>query len=131
MCREQVAQLRDVYPQIQAKGAELVAIGNGRPEHVEGFIEDEKITFPVYTDPKRNLYKALGFKRGVGATFTLSSLKAGMRAAKEGHRQHALEGDPWQQGGLIVVNPAGEVIFHHINNDAADHAPIEKVLEVL
>ena len=123
--------MRDGYPQIQAKGAELVAIGNGRPEHVQGFIEDETIPFPVYTDPKRSIYKALGFKRGLGATFSLSSLGSGIRAARSGHRQGALEGDALQQGGLIVVNAAGDILYHHINDDAGDHAPIADVLSVL
>ena len=123
--------MRDVYPEIQRQGAELIAIGNGQPQFVQGFIEDESIPFPVYTDPKRVTYKALGFTRGIGATFKLATLKSGIRAASAGHRQHALQGDPWQQGGLVVVSTMGDILYHHINKDAGDHAPIEDVLKVL
>ena len=123
--------MRGVYSEIQSKGAELIAIGNGKPQFVQAFIEDENIPFPVYTDPKRLTYKALGFTRSIGATFRLSTLTSGVRAASSGHRQHALQGDPWQQGGLVVVNPAGDVLYHHINKDAGDHAPVEEVLAVL
>lgn len=123
--------MRDAKPEIEAKGGKLVVIGNGLPMHAAAFSEDKGLEGAVFTDPDRNLYRALGMTRGVGATFSASSLKNGLRAIKGGFRQAKTQGDPWQQGGTLVVAPDGRLLYEHISEAAGDHAPIEDVLAAL
>lgn len=70
-CREQVAQLAEVYPEIQARGAALAAVGNGSVRDAAAFAEERGVSFPLYTDPRRLAYRAAGLRHGVGSTFSL------------------------------------------------------------
>src|SRR6476661_7303672 len=51
-CREHVAQLRDQRDDIQALGADIVAIGTGDRAYAEAFVRDTGITFPVLLDDR-------------------------------------------------------------------------------
>ena len=130
-CREQVAQLRDINPQIEEKGARLAVIGNGSPTQAKAFKEDRQLDFPLLTDPGLGAFKAAGFKRGVGATFTPRFAKNMLRAMSAGHRQSWVEGDPWQQGGAMVIRPGDELLFLQISQAAGDHADPRDLLEIL
>ena len=55
-------------------------------------------------DPRRRTYRHLGFKRGPGSTLlSLATMKHALRAWRKGFRQGATQGDPWQQGGVLVA----------------------------
>ncbi|MEM1177872.1 MAG: peroxiredoxin-like family protein [Acidobacteriota bacterium] len=120
-CREQVAQLRDVVPQIREKGAELIVIGNGTPDQAKAFAEERDLDFPLLTDPGRRTYKAAGFRRDIKSTFNLGILKNAKKTLSSGHRQGKVEGDPWQQGGAFVIAPGDEVLFRYVSGAAGDH----------
>lgn len=123
--------MRDAKDEIEARGGRLVIVGNGQPFHAEGFAEQHHLEGAVFTDPERNLYRAAGMKRSVGSTFSLGSVKAGARAFSNGFRQSRTKGDPWQQGGTLVVRPSGELAYEYISAEAGDHAPLEAVLAAI
>ncbi|MEM6795559.1 MAG: AhpC/TSA family protein [Acidobacteriota bacterium] len=120
-CREQVAQLRDITPQVHEKNAEIVAIGNGTPEQAKEFAEERALPFPLLTDPGRRAFKGAGLRRDVGSTFNLKAVRSAKRALKAGFRQGSVQGDPWQQGGAFVITPDHEVLFSYISGSGGDH----------
>jgi len=130
-CREQVAQLGDAYPEIQSKGADLVAIGNGGKRFARAFVEERDVPFPVYVDPQRATYRAVNMKRSVRSTFSAQTLKNGVRAVTSGHMQGRTKGDPWQQGGVLVIAPGGETRLAHVSETAGDHPTVEAILDAL
>ena len=81
-------------------------VGNGSPEQAADFVETTKFPSTLYTDPSRASYRGFGLERGVGRTLGPASLVRGTVAFFSGHRQTALAGDPWQQGGTFVISPA-------------------------
>ena len=99
--------------------------------HASHFAEQHGLSGAVYTDPDRNVYRAAGMKRSVGATFSFNTVKSGVRAFQKGFRQTSTKGDPWQQGGTLVVRPDGTLIFEHISSTAGDHAAVADVLAAL
>ncbi len=123
--------MRDAKDEIEAQGAKLIIIGSGLPMHAEGFADKYALKDTVFTDPKLGLYKVFGMTRGVGKTLGFGALKSGLRAYKEGHRQKGTQGDPWQQGGTLVVNTKGELTYEYISKEAGDHAPMSQVLAAL
>jgi len=123
--------LRDAKDEIEAKGARLVIVGNGLPFHAKGFAEKHALLGAVFTDPERNVYEAAGMTRRVGATFSLNTLRSGARALSGGFRQGKTQGDPWQQGGTLVLRPGDGLVYEYISDTAGDHAPIEAVLAAL
>jgi hypothetical protein len=83
----------------------------------------------VWVDQRRRTYRHLGFKRGPGSTlFSLATLRHALRAMRKGFRQGTTQGDPWQQGGVLVVRAGGEALYCHASEEAGDLAPTAEVL---
>ncbi|MDY7093701.1 MAG: peroxiredoxin-like family protein [Acidobacteriota bacterium] len=128
-CREQVAQLRDVEPQIRDRGARLLVVGNGSPSQAARFQEERELSFPLLTDPDLTAYAAAGLRRNLGSTFRLGVIKNAARALSSGHRQGSVQGDPWQQGGAFIFTPEDEVLFSQISREGGDHVDPQELLE--
>ena len=122
--------MRDELHQITDAGAQLVVVGNGKTHHAASFIEDEKLTFPVYVDPDLVAYKLAGLRRDLASTLKLSALGNAMRAMKSGHTQSGLKGDAWQQGGVFVIQqPENTVSMAYVSEAAGDHPNIESIIK--
>lgn len=130
-CREQVAQLRDVLKSIRALGAELVVVGNGRPDQAADFRDDQEISFPLLVDPELRAYKAAGLKRSVMSAIGPKVFTHAFRALRAGKLQGRTQGDPWQQGGIFVIRPDGRVKFAYVSQEAGDHPDPADILAAL
>ena len=115
---------------IEAAGGALFAIGNGSALMARDFAEKFEVDFPLYTDPSRKTYQLAGFKRSA-LFFGLDTFKNGRRARRAGFKQGAVSGDPWQQGGEVIVAPGSELLFSQASSGPGSHTPIEVLLEVL
>ena len=73
-CREQVVQLRDGVGEIRKAGAELVVVGNGRPQHALDFRSEYELDFPLVVDPELQAYRAAGLRRGLQGVAGLSDI---------------------------------------------------------
>jgi len=123
--------LRDALPEIRRRGAELIIIGNGRPEHAIDFRESEHMESPLYVDPELQAYAAAGLKRGLRSSLSVGVVLRGVRALREGKRQGATMGDPWQQGGVFIIRPANRVDFSYVSKEAGDHPSAETIIAAL
>ena len=123
--------MREILPDIHARGARLVVVGNGKPFHARGFLEDYPIDALVLVDPDLKAYAAAGLRRGKAITLGFAAIRNGLRAFKKGFRQTSVKGDPWQQGGVFVVRKDGEVVYSHISQAAGDHPEPRELLEAV
>ncbi len=128
-CREQVAGFRSRNAELKALGVKLVFIGSGTPAMAADFREFMQLDVPVWTDPRRQTYAHLGFKRGVGSVASAEVLRAGLRAMSAGFRQGRTQGDAMQQGGVLVVKRGGEPVYAFASTTAGHHPPLDLVLE--
>jgi hypothetical protein len=126
-----VVQLHRRIDDIHRAGAELFVIGNGSPSFMDGFRETTKYDGALYTDPSLEVYKAAGLKRGMSLTFNPRSALAGARALKGGFRQGKTQGDPFQQGGTLVIAPGGTILFAHADAYAGGGAKLDDLLAIL
>ena len=113
------------------RGAGLVVVGPGRPEHLKGFREVTRFTGPLYADPSLSTFRAAGLAYGWTKTFHPRSIWKGVRAFRAGFRQGARRGNPVQQGGLFVLGPGDHVRYEWRDRFAGDHAPVAAVLAAL
>jgi len=120
-----------VVEDIRSLGAELVVVGNGRPEHAQAFKEEQHITFPLLVDPAMEAYRAAGLKRGIKDAVNLRTAKNVLRAFRKGFRQTSVQGDPWQLGGAFVIDPKGRVFLNHVSREAGDHPDPEDILAAI
>ncbi|MCB1153599.1 MAG: AhpC/TSA family protein [Deltaproteobacteria bacterium] len=130
-CREQARELHQHQGEIEKLGGRLVIIGCGKPEHADWFAEDVQYDGPILVDMKRQTYKTAEMKNSIGATFSLHTVKNAARALKSGARQHKTMGDPWQQGGAMVIGPGNTLHYKQISDQAGDHAPVGELLDAL
>ena len=123
--------MRDHFPEIRARGAELVVIGNGAQHFAAAFREDMGLDGPLLVDPGLRAYRAAGLRRGrVGLLSPRLPLHA-LRALRAGYRQTSAQGDPWQLGGVFVIRPDASLAYRHASREAGDHAPIQAILAAL
>lgn len=106
-------------------------VGSGSVAHARRFRERHVPELDVYTDPQLTAYTSLGFRRSVAATLGPASALAFARASLRGHRQTSVEGDPWQQGGVVVLAAGGEVLHIQRFRDAGGRADVDAALTAL
>jgi hypothetical protein len=126
-----VAQLRPFIIRIRELGAELILVGNGSPAQAAAFRDEFRLAVPLYTDPTRRTYRALGFRRSFFSTVGWSAIKKIARAVHAGVSQRGLRGDAWQQGGCAIVCADGSVPFYHASQYSGDHPTPETILAAL
>jgi peroxiredoxin len=123
-----VAQLRLAHERIKQAGLELVIIGSGTPAQAKAFASSVDFSGPLYVDQKLEAYAAAGMNRGVARTYSAFAVVNVLRAFFGGFRQGKTHGDPWQQGGVLIVTPDGRVPFRHADPRAGAHADMAALL---
>ena len=116
---------------IHAQGGDLVIIGNGLPSFIAGFREKSGFEGPLYTDPGRQVYKALELRKGLGSSLNLRSVRRAMSAYRRGFRQTRTRGDAMQQGGVFVISSNGQSTYEYRAEYAGDHPRREELLAAL
>jgi hypothetical protein len=129
--RAHVIQLHRDIERLHGTGAEVYVIGNGAPHYFEGFRELTGWRGPIYTDPSLAIYRAAGLRRGITKNFHPRTYGPTLRAWGSGGRQGCTQGDQWQQGGLLVILPGGEVRWHHVSRWPGDNASTAQILDAL
>ncbi len=124
-------QLHRRIDDFHAKGVEIFAIGSGSPSFIEGFRETTGFTGPIYTDPSLAAYKAAHLERGMLRTFDPRGLGATIRAFRNGSRQGKNQGDAFQQGGVVVVTPGGDIAWRQAARHSGDNAAADAILAAL
>ena len=110
------------------RDANLAIIGNGTLAHARDFEKTHGKGLRSLVDTRKATYKALGFRHGVRYTLGPASLVRGVDAMSRGFRQVDTQGDPFQQGGTLVVDQGGRPVLFQRARFAGDHAPLEEIL---
>ena len=87
--------------------------------------------YPVFADPKKGSYQAFGMKRATLGMLDPRILANGARAARAGHKQTAVRGDPLQNGGVVVLDADGVVKHIHVERRSGDLADLDAVIAAL
>lgn len=119
--------MRGVKSQVQKYG-NLAIVGNGTLAHAQDFEKTHGKGLRSLVDSKRQTYQALAFRRGIRYTLGPASMARGVDAMSRGFRQVNTQGDPFQQGGTLVVAAGGRPVMFQRARFAGDHASLEEVL---
>ena len=123
--------MRDVYPEIEKRDAQLVVIGNGLPAQARDMRDELGFPATLWVDTQMAAYRAAGLRRGPTRALSWRSFGHLVRAWRGGHRQAGVQGDPWQLGGTFVIAPPDRVLFTHVSREAGDHARVRDLLQAL
>ena len=130
-CRQQIAAIGPLRERVRSLGAELAVIGHGSLEQTRAFRDEQAAPLPLFTDPTRKAYCALGMRRDPRSVLTLRVLARSVKAWARGFRQTRVAGDPFQQGGVVVIAPTGVERYRFISREAGDHPPAADILAAL
>jgi peroxiredoxin len=121
-CREALADLATRKREIEENGTRLVLVHMGSEQHGSQFFEKYGLeSVPQISDPKKNLYRAFGLRRGsLGDLFGPKVWLRGFEAAILGrHGVGRLVGDGFQMPGAFLLFH-GEVVRGYRHQSAAD-----------
>ena len=126
--------MRDRYPEFQAKGAEVAAIGMGLTAMAADFKEKQGIPFPLLIDRRRETHRLLELQRAklleiVGPKQVVNGIKSMLTGSGQG--RPAPKQDVLQLGGAVVVDTSGEILYTHRAKSADDNAPADDLLAAL
>jgi len=115
----------------------FLIVGCGSASWIKRYREDVKIPWTVYTDPKRDLHKALAIHRvnsltdlarGPTSQYTGNSIAGMAWSAKVGLQAGRIDtGDSYQQGASFVLLPDGAAPFSYFEKFPNDHPVIEDI----
>ncbi len=128
--------MRAIIPAIRAQGVEVVFVGSGNAWQAAHFrqelgLETPPLDAPILVDPELTAFRAAEFRRGVTGVFSFGTLKSAVRAFRGGHRQRKVQGDAWQNGGLLLIAQGGMVVWRYASASAGDHPTNDAILAAL
>jgi AhpC/TSA antioxidant enzyme len=85
----------------------------------------------VLCDPQGASYRALALTRGVWSILDPRVMARGLAAWRAGFRQAQVQGDPLQNGGVLVVNATGVICYRQASRFAGDHPDPHAVLRAV
>jgi peroxiredoxin len=144
VCKEYVSGLSQsdgITPnELSTVNKRLIIIGCGQSKLIEQYAKDTNCPFPIYVDPTRKLYDALGMIRTlslgdkkpdyVKSSF-LSTLATSARSQLSAGTSMFQGGDIQQVGGEYLINNQGNIIWSHNMNNTRDHVEIKELRRIL
>jgi hypothetical protein len=107
----------------------LALVGNGTVAHARDFDRTHsRGQLRSLVDNEKRTYKALELAHGVASTMTAAGGLRALGALARGHIQTTTKGDPYQQGGVLVVAAGGRPVFFQRSEFAGDHVRLEEIL---
>ncbi len=130
-CTEHVTLLAPRLHELTRLGLRVAYVGNGEPNFIQGFIERNAVdpeVVEVVTDPSLAAHQALQLPRSFASTYGPRALWGLVRAMLSGFRQSSIEGDNYQQGGVVIIGPDARIAYLHRDRATGDHAPMDDVV---
>jgi peroxiredoxin len=122
--------LREHYDKIIASGAEVVAVGTGDERYAKAFVAEEAIPYPVLVDDHGEAATAASVRKVpfLKLLFDPRSMSGALRAYRAGFRVRRSGKRVTQLGATFVIGPGPVVVYQHVDEHTADHAPLDEVL---
>lgn len=131
-CTMQMQALAPRLQEFDLLGIPTIIVGNGEPRYIEGFIERFQLQnqpLKIVTDPSLGIFKIAKLKKSFWATYGPRALWDNVKAFTLGVIQKTYEGNLFQQGGTILLNREGKVVFYHQNDHISDLSDLSDVVD--
>lgn len=123
--------MRPHHEALAARGARLLFVGTGLPAMAAAFAREHAGDVPVFCDPARRTFRAAGMRRSLWATLHWRLVANLVRALRRGFRQSSVQGDAWQQGGVVVLDAGGRIVHRQIDRAGGDPLDVDAVRAAL
>jgi hypothetical protein len=121
--------LRDHQEEFRRRNVRIVVVTFEADFLARRYVEDTSATWPLLVDDTRETYRAYGM---LSASFldiwSLKTFWAYSREIFKGKRFRKSEGDIYQRGGDVLIDPNRIVSLHHIGAGPADRPTVASLL---
>lgn len=123
--------MRGAEQQLAERGAELVFVGPVEPTSAAAFRREHGLAAPVLSDAAGEAFAVAEMRRGIRPMLSLRAVTNGLRALRAGFRQRKVEGNPWQQGGVLVFAADGRLLAQQRDVGVGDLLDVAAALRSL
>lgn len=132
-CRELIAQLVELKPDLTSRGLNLVLVAQGTPETVRTFCAERAPGITCLADPVLKAYQAYGLGQASLFQSVLSRrvIQSNQRLEQEKGWKPELPPpgqDAFQMSGIFVIGPEGRIRLPYYYDDIADHPSADLLL---
>ena len=124
--------MRQQYGDIQAKGAEVVAISFEPRDRLFQLTRQLQLPFPVLSDPERDVYAAYSLAQGsLLKIFSPKTVWTYVKHFAKGRRYEHAASDWKQLGGDFILGEDGAVLYEHRGRTPADRPTVASLISKL
>ena len=124
--------MRDKEDELDRLNVKVVVVTFESDFLARRYVEDTALTWPILIDTTREMYKGYGML--TASHWDVWGFKTCWIYVKEllkGNKPKKSEGDIYQRGGDVIIDPEGIVRLHHIGEGPADRPSVEQILRVV
>jgi hypothetical protein len=122
--------LRDHEEEFTRRNVKIAVVTFENNFLARGYVAETSLTWPLLVDDTRETYRKYGM---LAASFWdiwgPKTWWAYLRLLMKGERLRKSEGDVFQRGGDVLIDPNGIVSLHHIGIGPADRPSVEAILK--
>jgi hypothetical protein len=121
--------LRDREEELRKRDVEVVVVTFEAGPLALGYAEETSLQWPLLVDAHRVIYREYGMlSASFGDVWGPQTWWAYLKAILHGDRPRKSEGDIYQRGGDVLVDPEGIVRLHHVGKGPADRPSVDEIL---
>jgi peroxiredoxin len=121
--------LRDQEEEFSRRNVKIVVVAFESGFLARRYVEDTLLTWPILFDDTRETYRKYGmFSASYWDVFGPKTWGAYLKEIAKGNKLIKSEGDIFQRGGDVLIDPGGTVRLHHIGVGPADRPSAEALL---
>jgi peroxiredoxin len=132
-CSEHVTELSARLPELVTLGVRVVIVGCGDRTSIAGFVERHRLEdkdVVIVTDATLEAQRLAGLERSAWSAFGPRAMVGFVALVLRGYSHRAPDGDVYQQGGTLLVQKGGTVVFADRSRALGEHAPLVEVVDV-
>jgi AhpC/TSA antioxidant enzyme len=122
--------LREHEGEFGQRGVRVAVVTFGSPYFAAAYARESALPWPILLDETREAYRRYGM---LSASFLglwgPATWRAYFRELRKGARLRKADGDIHQQGGDVLIDPAGIIVLHHVGAGPADRPGPDRILE--
>lgn len=122
-------QLQQAADELERLDVRPLAVTFEDAAAARSYVAETGLRWPLLVDAERRLYRAYGMRKARWRhLFGPATVRAYWREALAGEFPRLPRADTTQQGGDVLIDPAGRVRFHHVGRGPADRPPVARLL---
>jgi len=121
--------LRDHEDEFTKRNVKIAVVTFENDLLARSYVAETSLTWPLLVDDTRETYRNYGmFSASFRDVWGPKTWWAYIRGLIKGEKLRRSEGDIYQRGGDVLIDPNGIVSLHHVGVGPADRPAIETIL---